>query len=436
MLKFDAIENGAEPLNDSVGRASGSTELTHNTVTGDLSFIVDDDPAICRLLANILKRIGINSRDFCDADSLIAALASHDPSLIFLDVSLAGSDAIEAIRALGERRFRGAVQLVSGRDIQVLTSVQRIGERHGLRMLPPIEKPFHPDKIRSIIQEEILSGTCQEPGQPKQPRAGSNSSRLQVQVKVTLDEVLRRRSLELFYQPKIDLRTKRLVGVEALVRGRHPDHGILLPGAFLAGAGEAILWALTEQVVAMALRDWPEFEVLGFPVKIAINMPVSSLTNLALPALIREHRPQSAAWRGLIIEVTEDEVMRDVDLAHEIATQLRLYDVELAIDDFGTGYSTLARLRHLPFAELKLDGSFVVNCASDPTNSRLCQTVIDLAHRFGCLGVAECVESASDFEALHRMGCDIGQGYYFAPPMPKDRLLSLFKERAVSKQAL
>ena len=162
----------------------------------------------------------------------------------------------------------------------------------------------------------------------------------------------------------------------------------------------------------------------------AVNMPMSSLTNLALPALIREHRPRSAAWPGLIVEVAEDEVVRDVALAHEIATQLCLYDVALAIDDFGTGYSTLARLRQLPFAELKLDGSFVVNCASDPTNSRLCQTVIDLAHRFGCLGVAECVENAADFEALHRMGCDIGQGFYFAPPMPKTRFLALLKQRA------
>ena len=299
--------------------------------------------------------------------ALIAASVKRTPDLIFLDVSLEGSDAIEAIRGLGERRFRGAVQLISGRDMQVLENIQRIGERHGLK----------------------------------------------------LDEVLRRRSLELFYQPKIDLRTKRLVGVEALVRERHPDHGIVSPGAFLAGAGEASLWALTEQVVAMAFRDWPDFAAAGFPVKMAVNMPVSSLTNLALPALIREHRPRSAAWPGLIVEVTEHEVVRDVALAHEIATQLCLYDVALAIDDFGTGYSTLARLRQLPFAELKLDGSFVVNCASDPTNSRLCQTVIDLAHRFGCLGVAECVENAADFEALHRMGCDIGQGFYFAPRCPR-----------------
>ena len=128
--------------------------------------------------------------------------------------------------------------------------------------------------------------------------------------------------------------------------------------------------------------------------------------------------PKDDAWPGLIIEVTEGEVASDVGLAHEIATQLNIYGIKLAIDDFGEGYSSFARLRDLPFAELKLDASFVQNCAEDTKNAAICRAVIELAHSFGAVAVAEGLETAADVQAIQRMGCDLGQGFLFARPMP------------------
>jgi EAL domain-containing protein (putative c-di-GMP-specific phosphodiesterase class I) len=156
---------------------------------------------------------------------------------------------------------------------------------------------------------------------------------------------------------------------------------------------------------------------------------------LPIATLVRENRPKSDRWPGLILEVTEDQVVRDIPLAHEIATQLKIYDIALAIDDFGTGYSHLARLREFPFAELKLDRNLVADCGEDQTNAALCQTSIELAHRFGSRAVAEGIEKSSELEALLRMRCDLGQGFLFAPPMPKGRFIELLKRRSQRKTA-
>jgi EAL domain-containing protein (putative c-di-GMP-specific phosphodiesterase class I) len=131
----------------------------------------------------------------------------------------------------------------------------------------------------------------------------------------------------------------------------------------------------------------------------------------------------------VIIDITEEQIVTDLPLANEMAKKLAPHNIKLAIDDFGRGYSSLARFEELPFAELKLDRTFVVDCGTDKVNAPLCKTVIDLAHNFGSLAVAIGIEKASDALALTSMGCDIGQGFLLGQPMPEDRFLSLLRER-------
>jgi EAL domain-containing protein (putative c-di-GMP-specific phosphodiesterase class I) len=171
------------------------------------------------------------------------------------------------------------------------------------------------------------------------------------------------------------------------------------------------------------------FEEAGFNLHLSINLPVGVLFKLPIPQLVAEYRPKSARWPGLILEVTEDQIVRNIALAHEIATQLRVSGITIAIDDFGAGYSSFSSLRDLPFAELKIDRGFVTGCSIDATNAAICQTAIDLAHRFGSAAVAEGVESQADLQALMVMGCDFGQGVLIAPPMPKERFLDLLRQR-------
>lgn len=223
------------------------------------------------------------------------------------------------------------------------------------------------------------------------------------------------------------------MGAEGLIRCRHPLHGVVGPDCYLPRASSTSLVALTEHVVLAALRDWNEMAQAGAHLRIAVNANLGSLVKLNLAALIRENRPKHEAWPGLILEVPEGEVVGDVGLVHEIATQLRIYGISLAIDDFGEGYSSFARLRELPFGELKLDRGFVEGSAVDGQIAGICRAIIELAHHFGVHAVAEGLEGVADVRAVRGMGCDIGQGYYFARPVPKSKFLALLGESAAAR---
>ncbi|MGB7254485.1 MAG: EAL domain-containing protein [Xanthobacteraceae bacterium] len=241
--------------------------------------------------------------------------------------------------------------------------------------------------------------------------------------KVTLRDVLRRNWDELWYQPKIDLRSKRLVGAEGLVRARRSDDSIIPPALFLPGATEEEMLILTERVILAALRDFEDCAALGASVKLSVNVPVSAFVKLPIAQILREERPRAPTWPGLILEVTEDEALNDLKIANDVAEELRELDCTLAIDDFGAGYSSLARLRQLPFSELKIDRSYVSNCHLDRVNAGLCETIIELGKRFGLKTVAEGIETMHESHKMQGLGCDIGQGYLFARPMPKAAFL-------------
>jgi EAL domain-containing protein (putative c-di-GMP-specific phosphodiesterase class I) len=252
---------------------------------------------------------------------------------------------------------------------------------------------------------------------------------------IPLGEVLKRNWFELWYQPKIELKTMRLVGAEALVRARHPERGVVPPGLFLPDASEEDMLALTEQVILTALGDWEIFAEHGVAMKFAVNVPVSAFVKLPIPQMLREARPRSTDWPGMILEVTEDQIINDLNLANDVAGALRALNCTLALDDFGAGYSSLARLKQLPFSELKIDRSYVMNCDRDPLNAGLCETIVELSRRFGLKTVAEGIETIHESHKLQGIGCQIGQGYLFAKPMPKGQLISLLRQRLMAAPA-
>ena len=247
---------------------------------------------------------------------------------------------------------------------------------------------------------------------------------------VELGEALRKNWIEFWYQPKIDLRKKQLAGIEVLARVCHPELGILVPNEFLPGAAESELVALSEAALASALETGSNLAKLGLALRFAVNMPVAALVKLAIPDIVRSHRAQIEHWPELIIDITEAQVVANLALVIDLAKQLAHVDVLLAIDDFGRGHTSLAKLKQLPLAELKLDRTFVADCGTDYVNAPLCKTVIDLAHNFGSAAVAIGIEKAADALALARMGCDIGQGFLFGEPMPAERFTSLLRQRA------
>lgn len=248
--------------------------------------------------------------------------------------------------------------------------------------------------------------------------------------KITLADVLKRDWFEVFYQPKIELSSRRLVGAEALVRARHPKRGVLPPGLFLPGASSQDLLDLTERVILAGLRDWEDYAAVGAPhLKLAVNVPADAFVKLPIAQMIREERPSADDWPGMILEVTEDQVVNDLKMANEVAAELLSHHCSLAIDDFGAGYSSLARLRQLPFSELKIDRVYITDCHVDRMKAGMLESIIELAHRFGLKTIAEGIETPYEAHKLQGIGCQMGQGYLFAKPMPKDELIAGISSR-------
>lgn len=165
------------------------------------------------------------------------------------------------------------------------------------------------------------------------------------------------------------------------------------------------------------------------PMKLAVNVPVSALVQLPIARMLREARPRASNWPGLILEVTEDQIINDLDLANDVAGALRELKCELAVDDFDAGYSSLVRLKQLPFSERKIDRSYVANCHDDQFNAGLCETIVELGCCFGLRTVAEGIETTRESHKLQSIGCQIGQGYLFAKPMPKADFVSRLRAR-------
>jgi EAL domain-containing protein (putative c-di-GMP-specific phosphodiesterase class I)/CheY-like chemotaxis protein len=378
-------------------------------------FVVDEEPSIRHFLSLVLHGSGVDTEEFADGASLRAAVAKRNPDLIFLGVGLESAIAIEIIINLGKAGYFGFVQLMSNRGSAVLEHVKSVGEQHKLQMLPVLKKPFETSAIVAIMQELKLGNMPP------------------VAARVGLGETLKNKWIEFWFQPKIDLRRKQLAGVEAFARCRHPQYGVLSPEAFMPGATEEELVQLSEQALVCALKTGLDFSNLGINLRFAVNVPVNALVKLPVPDIVRAHRKQLDQWPGLIIDVTEEQIVTDLALATEMTKTFAPLNVKLAIDHFGRGHTSLGRLKELPFAELKLDRTFVTDCGTDRVNAPLCKTVIDLAHNFGSAAVAIGIEKASDALALTSMGCDLGQGFLLGQPMPQERFVSLLRQRAAGQ---
>ena len=380
-----------------------------------LCLIVDEEASLRHFLSLVLHGSGIDTLEFPDGAALRKAVVKRAPSLVFHNISLESSDAITSIVALGKKGFPGAVQLMSTRGAAVLDHVKNIGIEHKLNMLAPLKKPFETEAIVKILQDLKL-------GLP--PTVAS---------RIDLDEALNNKWVEFWYQPKIDMRKKRLAGAEAYARARHPVHGIVLPSAFMQGAKEDSLVRLSELALENVLKAGASFSNIGINLRLTVNIPVPVLVKLPIEDIVKKHWPNPDKWPGLIIDVPEEQIITDLALAGELTKKLERVNVRLAIDDFGRGYSSLARLGELPFAELKLDRAYVMDCGTDKVNAPLCKTVIDLAHNFGRAAVAMGIEKAADALALVSMGCDYGQGFLLGQPMPEERFISLLRQRAAGQ---
>jgi diguanylate cyclase (GGDEF)-like protein len=233
--------------------------------------------------------------------------------------------------------------------------------------------------------------------------------------------------LSLVYQPKFDLRDDTIVGVEALVRWPHPEHGLLGPDHFLPMVREhGLMGSLTELVFLQALDDAAYWQTRGVAAPIAVNVFAPSLGDLGLPnRIVRLLTDRGLSADALTIEITEDLLLDNMDRTRTVLDSMREHGMRVAIDDFGSGYSALRYLRDLPIDEVKLDRQFIGPILVDERAAAIVKAVIDLAHALGVTTVAEGVENAPTADKLREYGCEVAQGYYYSTPLAAPKLLEL-----------
>ncbi len=385
--------------------------------------LVDDDPFALKLLTRQLALEGFDAVTACEQaqqalDILEARPASID--LVFCDLQMPGIDGVEFVRHLARIGYPGSLVLVSGEDGRVLQTVQRLAQAHHVHVLGILGKPVVPEALHRLLALHASRRIAP----PLEPR------RL-----FTPDEVrqaIAGRQLVTHYQPKVELVSGHVVGVEALVRWLHPQAGLVLPDRFI-GIAEAhgLIDALTQAVLATALAQTRLWQDQGLALQLAVNVSMDNLAVLDFPDRVARLAQESGVLpSSLTLEVTESQLMKDMRAPLDILTRLRLKRIGLSIDDFGTGHSSLAQLRDIPFDELKLDRSFVNGASKDPALRAIAQSTLAMARSLGMQSVGEGVEDRVDWDFLCEMGCDVAQGYFIARPMPGAALAAWVRDWA------
>ena len=227
----------------------------------------------------------------------------------------------------------------------------------------------------------------------------------------------------LFYQPKLELATSTLIGVEALARWRRADGSFVPPDMFISALEQTgLIQRFTWWALESAMRQRTAWLSRQIDLRIAVNVPVSVITDANFLADLGRLVERHSAHGGITIEITENLFFGDYDRLNAVLRELRKFDIECSIDDFGTGYSSLARLRQLPVAEIKIDRSFVMDMLHSNDDAVIVKSTIDLGQNLGIKVVAEGVENVQTMQQLYRLRCDSVQGYYIARPLPAAEL--------------
>jgi len=380
-------------------------------VTGGHILLVDDDSRITRMVRRVAEGVGFAVTEINDPLRFEDVYQSMPASLIILDLNMPGKDGIELLDYLAEQQCQARVMFISGVDRRVLGTTEQLAMSRGLDVAGMLQKPVDVVKLR-----KTLSDHARHHGVPTID---------------DLDMAINLNQIGVAYQAKIDLATGRVIGAEALARWEHPVMGAI-NAEMLVGMAENTgrIDALTRLVFEQALRDAIAWTTIAPDLQVAVNISPQLLTDLTLPDRLDEVM-QSLAFEPdrLKLEITERGAMADVNRSMAILSRLRLKGAGLSIDDFGTGSSSLVQLYRMPFGEIKIDKSFVIDMLQHREAEVIVQSIIQLGKSMSLNVVAEGVEDKATLKRLTAMGCDQAQGFYIGRPTPEPEFSNWLRER-------
>lgn len=362
-----------------------------------------------KILKRQLAGFGRTDVQICGQATEALALVKADPqafSLLFCDLNMPDMDGVELVRELARAGYAGGLVLVSGEDVRILGTMRTLASARGVHLLGVLRKPVAVDQLG-----KVLGGAPRREHLPRAARKKFSAD----EIRVGIDGG----QLQNYYQPKVELVSGKVVGMESLVRWANPSHGLVYPDQFIAMAEETgLIGEITYSILHQALRQTRVWRDAGIDLRVAVNVSVEDLVSLDFPDVVgRVLRDTGVPPSSLVLEVTENRLMTHPLAAMEILTRLRLKHIGLSIDDFGTGHSSLAQLRDIPFDELKVDQGFVHGAHADGSRRAILEASLGLARQLGIKSVAEGLEDQADWDFLRATTCDVAQGYFISRPM-------------------
>ena len=399
--------------------------------------VLDDDRHVATFIANVARESGHAVDVALTEAEFQAAFRDRRPDAVMLDLQLGPSDGIEQLRFLHAEAFDGPLVVMSGFDARVLNAAQELGQSLGLAILDALEKPIRVARLRDVLT--ALESRLRAAARAPKPAAPAHpSSTVDFIDAREVDAALDAGQFTLHFQPIVAAADFSIDHLEALARWRHPTLGDIPPERFIAAAERDPLTIdrFTLWVIETALGAAERLAAAGYPSRIAVNVSGMDLRALDFPDRVAALVARCGAEpTTLSIEVTETVAMRDPAATGDILTRLRLKGIALSLDDFGTGNSSLVALRTMPFSELKIDKSFVLDMLESHDSLTIVKSVIDLACNMGLTAVAEGVETGAIARRLIELGCHKLQGYYFSRPLAIDDLIAWLGSRP-SRSAL
>ena len=377
--------------------------------------LVDDDYIMHRVTTLILNDLGIdNVLTAMSGKRALQVLEDRQNviDVVICDLNMPEMDGVEFTRHLAKQDYPGSLIFSSGEGIRILKTVEKLAIEHELQVLGVLEKPATPAKLLELLNNLDES------------RKQATLMKSRVYSRTDLSRAIEDGELDTYFQPKIDVKTQQITGVEALVRWNHPVDGVVNPYEFVPLMEKYnLIFELTQAVCQKALQHVAEWRAKGFNLDIAINISVEALKDLNWPDAIATQIEDSGLQPAMItFEVTESQLIEHLVIALDILSRLSLKKFKLSIDDFGTGYSSMEQLRRIPFSELKIDRAFVRGASGDASARAILESSISLAKKLDMKVVAEGVETEEDWNLVSELGCDQVQGYYISRPMRADQL--------------
>ena len=299
--------------------------------------------------------------------------------------------------------------------------------------------PEHAKDAGSLIRcAEVAMYIAKDNGEPYSYYDPERDPHSLKRLKISSDLRLaaEKKQFSLYYQPKMAMESRQIIGVEALIRWIHPEYGFISPDEFIPLAEQSgAIKPLTEWVLDTAIKQCVKWNEQGIPLTVSVNLSARSLHDAELPEQIDAMlKTYGLPASQLELEITETAIMMDPDRASEILNRLHSAGMKLSIDDFGTGYTSLSYLKQLPVDDIKIDKSFVMNMVEDHDNAVIVQSIISLAHSMGRGVIAEGVESKAIIDELSKLGCDTIQGYFLSRPAPPSDFEEWLQGDAVSSE--